>query len=118
MKKMRIGIAVVVVLMVAQFQVMNSNFKLFSNFGFDKKLGEEFHSMDTSAILFCNYETSPQSIFYAERNVRFAKDEKEAQIFLKHRNFKNGYFVTFINDWGLPKVSGYSILNTDSVLPN
>lgn len=116
--RMRIGLAITLVLMVAQFEVMNLNSLLFSDLGFDKKLGEQIRAMDKDAMLFCKYETTPQSIFYAGRNVQLARDENEAQSFLKKKNFKNGYIFTFIDDQGLPKVSGYLITNIDSVKTN
>lgn len=90
--RMRIGLVVAIVLMVVQFQLMNAQ-DVFRRDEY-KKLGEEIGAESgKDEVIFVNEVVEPQVIFYAQRNMRFAKDSAEAKEFLKAAKQQKGIFV-------------------------
>jgi len=92
-RKMHLGLVVLVLLFVVQYQVMNWPV---ANVHF-KQLAQLYTAdAKTDEVIFTNDSQlgpEPQTIFYAERNIRFAKDTTEAKAFLKQTGREKGWFV-------------------------
>lgn len=86
-RRMQIGLVVTVVLLVTQYQLMN--------YRVDKSFQQqgEYISKNAAAdevVVLLNREAEPQTVFYAERNIRFAASKEEAVAFLKERKISKG----------------------------
>ena len=86
-RRMQIGLVVTVVLLVTQYQLMN--------YRVDKSFQQqgEYISKNAAAdeiVFLLNREAEPQTVFYANRNIRFAASKEEAVAFLKERKISKG----------------------------
>ncbi len=90
LRRMQMGVVAAVVLMVVQFHVINYR----PDTHFAKTVGREFISKNAAKdeVVFWtnNAKLDPQLVFYAARNIRYAKDENDAQRFLKSRGINAG----------------------------
>lgn len=94
LKKMRIGLLAMLLLLVVQYELTNRNV----NIEYDRQIGAQVIAKNTSenqVIFWNNNETlSPQMVFYAQRNIRFATDPKDAQDFLKKTQRTEGVYFS------------------------
>jgi hypothetical protein len=87
---MRLAVIVSVVLMIAEYQAMNwKDDKSFYNSGMAVKANAQMDEVVFSYHL----DLQPQMIYYAGRNVRYAKNEQDAKDFLKFRHMNKGYII-------------------------
>lgn len=96
LRKMQIGLVLVVAVMVAEYEVMNlpDAFHFYPQKEFGEKI-QELTSKDD--VLFSNStEVDPQMIFYAHRNIRFAADENEAVEFLRLTSRDKGTMLSLL----------------------
>ncbi|MCW5908789.1 MAG: hypothetical protein KIS94_13080 [Chitinophagales bacterium] len=100
LRKMQIGLLVLLLVFVAQYQVMNLPDVL--SYSFEKDMGEKIKSAATpdEVIFFTDPDVSPQTVFYAGRNVRYAKDATDAIAFLKATNRTKGVLLNSGNRKG------------------
>lgn len=96
-RKMQIGLTIIVVALVAQYYVMN--FRTGQDIQFAKTAGQDIiakNSTKNDVIFWPNNEIEPQMVFYAQRNIRYAKTAADAQTFLKERNLQQGimFYIT------------------------
>ena len=92
-RTMQVSLVAVLLLMVAQYELMNMP-NAFSKQQ-QKLMGEKIqNSAGADEVIFSSYELlEPQAIFYAHRNVKYAKDKAEAIEFLKATNRTKGVFL-------------------------
>ena len=108
-RTMRIGLVITLLLLVLQYEVMNPpGFLRKGPDCSDKETGEMFHSKaDKDEVIFTNSEAiEPQVIYYAQRNIRWAKDTAEAREFLAKTNRLKGVFIE-------PKTAGTSSVSKE-----
>jgi len=90
-RRMQIGLAITVMFLVAQYYLMN--YKTGKDIEFDKTTGQDIiakNSASDDVIFWPQPEIEPQLVFYAHRNIRYAKTTEDAQLFLAERNLKHG----------------------------
>ena len=96
LRTMRIGLVITLFVLVVQYEFMNPPDFLRKNpVGVDKTTGEQFNSKagKDEVVFTSDTEIDPQVIFYAQRNIRFAKDTVEAREFLTKTNRLKGVFI-------------------------
>ena len=100
--KMRIGLAVTVALLIVQFQMIDGMSLFLDSPAYYKEAGRKIAAQTgkDETIFTSQTEIEPQIIFYAQRNIRFAKDTVEAKEFLNATGNKKGVFVTWLNSFG------------------
>lgn len=94
LRAMRIGLVATILLFIAQFYIMNPPL--------DKPHNKIFAlayvaNASTDEVIFTNDtegSPEPQIIFYAQRNIQFAKDTAEALAILKQQNQQKGVFIS------------------------
>jgi hypothetical protein len=101
-RAMQIGLVVTVLILVGQYYLMN-----YRNEGIYKWAGQQI-TKDTSkedVIFWSTDDIEPQLIFYAQRNIRFARTVNDAKVFLVQHGQKHGaLFHPMDVDGGLPFV--------------
>jgi hypothetical protein len=113
--KMRIGLAVTVGLLIVQFQMIDGMSLFLDSPAYYKEAGRKIAAQtEKDEMIFTSQtEIEPQIIFYAQRNIRFAKDTVEAKEFLNATGNKKGVFVTWLNSFG-----NASVQTSEPVLTN
>jgi hypothetical protein len=91
---LRIGLFVTVAVLVAQFYAMNYRDDVY----FYRTAGQEIitkNSTKEDVIFWPTNDIDPQLVFYAQRNIRYAKTPEEAKAFLRSTGNKQGvmFFV-------------------------
>ncbi len=87
--KMRVGVTLLILVLIAQYYVINYR----EDVHFAKTVGTEYIPKNSTAndVIFWTTNTvDPQLVFYAQRNIRYAADEKEARAFLQQRHLTSG----------------------------
>lgn len=93
LRTMQISLVAVLLLMITQYQLMNLPGKLQKEEQMQwGKKASELAGRD-EVIFSGNQLLEPQAIFYAQRNIRYAKDKAEAIEFLKATNRTKGVFL-------------------------
>ncbi len=93
-QKMRIGIAVVVLLMAIQYWIINFGGILFLQTEWKdyrasgKVISDESHINEV--VFITGRIAEPQEVFYAGRNIRYANSTEDALKFLRQRRMKSG----------------------------
>jgi hypothetical protein len=88
---MQIGLAITVAVLVAQFYLMN--YKTGKDIGFNQTTGRDIiakNSTSGDVIFWPQPEIEPQLVYYAHRNIRYAKTAGDAKAFLKEHGLKHG----------------------------
>lgn len=90
-QRMRLGVVTVILIMIAQFHVMNYRDDIHRAQTVGEKFIKQYATKD--AVVFWNNNESldPQLVFYAGRNIRYAANATDAQQFLKQRKMALGY---------------------------
>ncbi len=90
LRRMQMGVAAAVLLMVVQFHVINYR----PDTHYAATIGSSFikpNAGKDKVVFWSNLQTlDPQLVFYAQRNIRYAVDAADAQQFLKSRNLPEG----------------------------
>lgn len=114
LRRMQIALVVVLALMVVQYEAMNMPDAL--NRNEQKEFGLGIKQLaDREEVIFSNQLVEPQTIFYAQRNIRYAASPDEAISFLKTANLKHGVMVTS-NEQGRAEI--FQRLSVDSLNTN
>ncbi len=93
--RMRIGLVAAILLLIVQYEVMNKTDRNNQN-SYQKEVGGQISKMaKNDEVVFSYGEIDAQSIFYAARNVRYAKDINDAKKFLKETNRAKGVIMNF-----------------------
>jgi hypothetical protein len=90
-RRMQIGLTITVALLIAQFYMMN--YKTGRDIDFDKTTGQNIIAKNAAAddvVFWPQPEPEPQLVFYAGRNIRYAKTTRDAELFLAQRGLKHG----------------------------
>lgn len=122
-RTMRIGVVVLVLLLVAQYEVMNTNFRILSPINSSQKdIGERINSVGKDVVVFTNStEVDPQIVFYAQRNIRYAENRDSAIAFLKSTNREKGIEVILLKKFNTssaivrPRFSVYEDIKVPSL---
>lgn len=89
LKRMQAGLAFTLFILVLQYQMMNPPAAFASHP--EKQIGEQIKKATAKdEILFSSTPVEPQIIYYAERNIQFAKDSAVALTFLHKRGLPKG----------------------------
>lgn len=108
-RRMQIGLAIVVVMLSAQYYQMNYR----EDVHFAQTVGQDIipkNSTKGDVIFWPHEEIEPQLVFYAHRNIRYAKTTDDAKAFLKERALKHGViFHVFARSFTTEKVEADSI---------
>lgn len=92
--KMRMGLTAVLLLLIIQFYAMNTAGSVELNYY--KTLAQKINAVvQPDDVIFVSQEAEPQTIFYAQRNMRFARDSADAAGFLKATHGSKGVFIKF-----------------------
>ena len=110
LRKMQAGLVVVLLLMTAQYWLMN--FSGWANretrYEFDGKTIAEETAKD-DVVFFLKQLPEPQTVFYAKRNIRYASSKKDALQFLKeHKQAKGVIFQTKFTEFDLEVIERIS----------
>jgi hypothetical protein len=97
LQTMRIGFGVVLVLLMVQYELMNKPAWVVKKGSNYKATGQKINELaKPDEVIFTDYEnTEPQVIFYASRNIRYAKSRDEAIEFLKSTGRKKGILLHY-----------------------
>ena len=69
------------------------NFRTDKDLAFEQTAGRDIiakNSTDDEVIFWPQREIEPQLVFYAQRNIRYARTPEDAKAFLKERNLNRG----------------------------
>jgi len=92
---LRAGVAVIVLLFILQFQLMNTDV-IHRLFSMKEKQHIDFRNdISTTAakdevVFILNRTAEPQDVFYAQRNIRYTNSVQDAVAFLKARQLRRG----------------------------
>ncbi|HLP19054.1 MAG TPA: hypothetical protein VK174_02060 [Chitinophagales bacterium] len=115
LRTMQISLVITLVLMVAQYQVMNMP-NVFKLVRYEQRdYGQDVQRLTKkNEVIFSSATIEPQEIFYAQRNIRYAANREEALQFLKQTNQKNGVIVSFYNRKEIGKAEIVERISLDS----
>lgn len=95
--KMRLGLTAVLLLLVVQFYAMNTTGV--AELNYYKTIAQKIDALtQPEEVIFVTREAEPQTIFYAQRNMRFARDSADAVQFLKATHRDKGVLILFNKD--------------------
>jgi len=110
-RRMQIGLAITVAVLVAQFYLMN--YKTGKDIGFNQTTGRDIiakNSTSGDVIFWPQPEIEPQLVYYAHRNIRYAKTAGDAKAFLKEHGLKHGLiFHVAPSEFTIEKITTDSI---------
>ena len=102
--RLRVGVGLIVALFMVQYFAMNSH--LINDFSANKREVYEAsgNNIDGPAtkdqvVFILNRTAEPQEVFYAHRNIRYAKSAKDAIDFLNSRQLKKGAVFSDAPKW-------------------
>jgi hypothetical protein len=105
-RRLQAGLVLAVLLMIAQYEVMNylplKNDSVF--YYFNTALNIKNFTQKDELLFTTNTEVDPQIIYYCQRNIRYAKDEAEAEAFAASRGIKKWEIISFHDENGIPKM--------------